>query len=96
MLIILNCYYCYTHLPCAPHYVSHLNVHLMMDDVRVQFDFALAVARIALPQKIDHVQRQLAVHLQASGRWREAEMAFIKVKQKRPYSDAYTYIYYYC
>ena len=37
------------------------------------------MAQAAAQHKLRAVQRQLAVHLQASDRWKEAEEAYIKV-----------------
>lgn len=39
----------------------------------------MGVAQAVAPQKLKLVQRQIAVHLQASNRWKEAEEAYIKV-----------------
>lgn len=37
------------------------------------------MAQTVAPHKLKAVQRQLAVHLQASDHWKEAEEAFVKV-----------------
>lgn len=39
----------------------------------------MGVAQAVAPQKLKTVQRQLATHLQASDRWKEAEEAYVKV-----------------
>jgi hypothetical protein len=44
-----------------------------------KFEFAVGMAQTVAPHKLKAVQRQLAVHLQASDHWKEAEEAFVKV-----------------
>jgi hypothetical protein len=47
--------------------------------INKQFEFAVGMAQTVAPHKLKAVQRQLAVHLQSSDHWKEAEEAFVKV-----------------